>query len=229
MRSYHTLLIALSAAVPLSAAALPLPTSTAHPDIANAQVEPPVASVNFAVMRNGSQIGTNSIRFARDGGSTTIQMITHIKVGIAFLTLYRFDQTENERWADGRLLAMNATTDDNGTIHRASAATRDGKIVAQCDGKLSATPASNIVPFNLWDPSLVTQNIALDTRNGGLESFHVEDRGEGTVVVQGHARHAHHYQIIATFPQDVWYDDKGELVRVEMKGTDGSIILYQMV
>jgi hypothetical protein len=34
---------------------------------------------------------------------------------------------------------------------------------------------------------------------------------------------------VATFPQDVWYDDSGELVRVELKGADGSTILYQIV
>jgi hypothetical protein len=99
----------------------------------------------------------------------------------------------------------------------------------QCDGKVSATPPATIVPFNLWNPALVVQNVALDTRNGGLETIRVADRGEGNVVVQGHVRHAHHYQIVATFPQDVWYDDSGELVRVELKGSDGSTILYQMV
>jgi hypothetical protein len=40
---------------------------------------------------------------------------------------------------------------------------------------------------------------------------------------------AHHCQIVATFPRDVWYDNDGQLVRVEMKGSDGSTILYQMV
>jgi hypothetical protein len=193
------------------------------------QAAPSVTSVNFAVMRNGTQIGTNSIRLARDGLHTTIQMVTHIKVGIAFITLYRFDQTENERWAGGRLLAMNATTDDNGTVHRASAAAHDGRIVVQCDGKVSATPPSTIVPFNLWDPALVAQSIALDTRNGDLEPIRVADLGEARVVVQGRVRRAHHYQIVAPFPQDVWYDDNGELVRVELKGADGSTILYQMV
>lgn len=190
---------------------------------------PSAATVNFAVMRDGAQIGTNSIRFGHDGPDTTVQMVTHVKVGFAFLTLYQFDQTENELWADGRLLAMNSTTDDNGTIHHASAAAHGGKVVVECDGKLSAMPPSTIIPFSLWNPALVAQNVALDTRNGGLEPIRVTDRGEENILVQGRLRRAHHYQIMATFPQDVWYDDSGQLVRVELKGSDGSTILYRMV
>jgi hypothetical protein len=229
-RRYICVIAAGALAVPSALAAQLVVTPAAiQTDAATQHAIPSPASVNFAVMRNGTQIGTNSIRFVHDGTDITVQMVTHIKVGIAFLTLYQFDQTESEHWADGRLLAMNATTDDNGTIHRASAAARDGRIVVQCDGKVSATPPASIVPFNLWDPILVAQNVALDTRNGDLEPIHVEDRGEANILVQGHMRRAHHYQIVATFPQDVWYDDNDELVRVELKGSDGSTILYQMV
>ena len=229
MNTHLVPLIAMTVSATLPALAVPgAPVAFTQTAPVMAERVPAVTSVNFAVMRNGSQIGTNSIRFARDGTDTTVQMVTHIKVGIAFLTLYRFDQTENEHWADGRLLAMNATTDDNGKIHRANAAARGGKIVVQCDGKISATVPS-IVPFNLWDPALVAQNIALDTRDGGLEAIKVLDRGEENIVVQGHPRRAHHYEIVTTFPQDVWYDDDNQLVRVELKGSDGSTILYQIV
>ena len=229
MKTHKILLIALGvpAMLPILAVHAGSP-ATAQPVLPASQSAAPSSTVNFAVMRNGAQIGTNTIRFAHDEGGTTVRMVTHIKVGIAFLTLYRFDQTESERWADGRLLAMDATTDDNGKIHRASAASRDGRIVVQCDGKVSAT-VPDIVPFSLWNPALMAQNVALDTRDGDLEAIKVQDLGEQSVVVQGHMRHAHRYQIVATFPKDVWYDDNSQLVRVELKCSDGYTILYQMV
>jgi hypothetical protein len=103
------------------------------------------------------------------------------------------------------------------------------KIVAQCDGKDSATSPPTIIPFSLWNQALVAQNIALDTRDWGLETIQVTDRGEENVQAQGLARRANYYRIMATFPQDVWYDDGGQVVRVELKGRDGSTILYQLV
>ena len=205
----------------LAAAAVLLAASAgASPDVPT--------TLNFAIMRNGAQIGTNLIRIGRDGADTTVQMVTHIDVGIAFLTLYKFDQTESERWAKGRLLSMTAMTNDNGTVHQTSATAQNGAIVVQCNGKTSETPSTTI-PYSLWNPALLAHNVALDTRDGGLEAIKVIDRGEENVVVEGRTRRAHHYQIVTNFPQDVWYDDSGELVQVEMKGTDGSDITYRLV
>ncbi|HEY3777737.1 MAG TPA: DUF6134 family protein [Rhizomicrobium sp.] len=188
---------------------------------------PDSTTVKFLVTRNGSAIGTNQIRVGHDGDGTTVEMVTHVKVGFAFVTFYKFDQTETEHWSDGRLLALNSITDDNGTVRRANATARDGMLVVECDGKTNRTPATTI-PFNLWNSELVARNVALDTRNGGLEQLKVTDRGEENVVVQGQTRRAHRYEIVTSFPEDVWYDDSGELVQVEMKAMDGSTIRYQL-
>jgi hypothetical protein len=196
--------------------------------VVSAQARSDPTTINFAVTRNGAQIGTNTIRLDHDSQGTTVQMQTHVQVGFAFLILYKFDQTETERWADGRLVAMNATTDDNGTVHRASATAQNGVIVSQCDGKTSQL-APTTIPLSLWNPAIVGQNSALDTQNGQLEPIKVTDRGEDKLMIHGHARRAHHYVIATTYPQDVWYDDKGELVQVELKGSDGSTIRYQLV
>src|SRR5579862_7105285 len=88
----------------------------------------PGSTISFAVMRNGEQIGTNTIQLHRNGAETTVQIVTHVAVKIAFVTVYRFDQTETERWVDGRLAALRSSTDDNGTVHRVKASGGDNKI-----------------------------------------------------------------------------------------------------
>lgn len=184
-------------------------------------------TIKFLVTRNGSPIGTNSIRVVHDGAGTTVEMATHVKVGFAFVTFYKFDQTENERWSDGRLLALDSITDDNGTIQKATATARDGALFIECNGKTLRSPATTI-PFNLWNSELMARNVALDTRSGSMEALKVTDRGEEDLIVQGHAKRAHHYEIVTSFPEDVWYDDEGDLVQVEMKAMDGSTIRYQL-
>jgi len=186
------------------------------------------ATVNFAVMRNGSQIGTNSVNFDRSNNGTTVQTVTHVSVGLGFITLYRFDQTETEQWANGHLVAMNSTTDDNGTLHRAKALARDGKLEFRCDNQVKEI-ASDTVPLNVWNVAVINQTTVMDPKDGSLQPMKVKDMGEETVPVLGKERRTHHYQIITTFPQDVWYDDKNELVQVELKGTDGSTIRYQLM
>ena len=191
--------------------------------------DPNSVSANFAVMRNGSQIGTNRIKVGREGSETTIQTVTHVAVGFGTLTLYRYDQTETEQWADGRFVAMNATTDDNGSEHRASANARDGKIIIHGDNdKVSEAPPT-AVPFNLWNADLVARELAFDTKDGSMQPLKVIDRGEERLVVQGQVRATHHYQIVTGYTQDVWYDENRQLVQVELKGSDGSTIRYQLM
>jgi len=185
-------------------------------------------SIDFAVMRNGSQIGINHIKVGRDGAETKVQNDTHVAVNVGFLTLYKYDQTETELWADGRFVAMNSKTDDNGTEHSASAKAKDGKIVIRGDDKVSQAPPT-AVPLSLWNPSVVESDLAFDPKDGTVQPLKVVDRGEEKVVIQGKARPAHHYEIVTTYPQDVWYDDNRQLVQVELKGSDGSTIRYQLI
>ena len=195
---------------------------------AAAPASPHDAAMNFAVMRNGMQIGTNSVRFEHNGADTTVKTVTHVEIGFGFLTLYKFDQTETERWADGRFIAMDSTTDDNGTLHRASAAAGGGKVIVNGDGKVKEL-APTAIPLSLWNSALVAQNTAIDPKDGSVEQVKAVDRGEDDLVVRGHAQRAHHYVVVTTFAQDVWYDDNHQLVQVELKGSDGSTIRYQLV
>jgi len=192
-----------------------------------AHAEPDSKTIKFAVMRNDSQIGTNTISVARNGQETTVQIVTHVEVRVAYVTLYRFDQTETEQWADGHLLAMNATTDDNGKVHRTNANSRDGKVIVEGDGQIRKLNA-DVIPASLWNPALLKQNIAFDPQDGSTVPVSVVDRGEDDLVIQGHAKHAHHYVLMTTFPQDLWYDEDHRLVKVELKGSDGSTIRYQL-
>ena len=188
----------------------------------------PNGSINFVVTRNGEQIGTNKIRVDRDGAQTTVQDDTHVAVGLGMLTLYRYDQSESERWADGRLVALNAKTDDNGTEYSTSAKAKDGKLVIRADDKVREAPPT-AVPLSLWNPLLVVSDVAVNPKDGSVQPMKVIDRGEDRVLIQGKQRHAHHYEIVTSFPQEVWYDDNDQLVQVELKGSDGSTIRYQLI
>jgi hypothetical protein len=193
---------------------------------AAAQADPVAATKNFAVMRNGEQIGTNTISLRRDGRELTVQIVTHIVVKIAFVPVYRFDQSEIERWVDGRLVGLTAVTDDNGTVHRVKAVSSNGKITVEADGKTTEV-AGNTIPVSLWSPMPPHTTMALNPQDGSVMPIAIVDRGEEDLLVQGRPQRAHHYSINSTFKQDVWYDEQRQLLKVELKASDGSKIEYQ--
>jgi hypothetical protein len=190
------------------------------------RAEPAATTLNFAVMRNGAPIGSSVVKVHLDGGETVAQTTTHIQVKFAMLTVYRFDQTVTERWAAGKLVALNSLTDNNGTVHKVSAASRGGTLAVDSDGKRSDVDPT-LIPANLWDASLLHKTRALDPENGRIMSVSVVDRGEEQLVLQGRPMTAHHYSIDTAFPQDVWYDQRQLLVQVELHVGDGSRILYR--
>ncbi|HEV8679847.1 MAG TPA: DUF6134 family protein [Stellaceae bacterium] len=196
------------------------------PALPASEAEPDTLTLNFAVMREGQQIGTSTTRLRHEGAQTIAEIATHIAVKIAHVTVYRFDQTATEHWVDGYLVAMTAQTNDNGTVHKVSAKSRGDTLAVEADGKLSEADPS-LVPISLWNAALVDRKTAINPLDGAVTPLSVVDRGKEQLVVHGQPTTAHRYSIATTFPQDVWYDRQRRLVKVEFRGSDGSRIWYQ--
>src|SRR5712691_12067951 len=92
-------------------------------------------ALNFAVLRNGDRIGTSTMRVRRDGPETVAEVVTHVQVKIAYVTVYRFDQSETEHWTGGSLVEMTSLTNDNGTVHKVSAKRQGDTLSVEADGK----------------------------------------------------------------------------------------------
>jgi hypothetical protein len=199
--------------------------ATAAPAEPAAQAQPDT-TLNFAVMRNGTQIGNSTIRLRRDGEETVAEVVTHIQVKIAYVTVYRFDQNQTERWADGNLVALTSITDDNGTPHKVLVKRKGNTLLVEADGKASEVDPT-LTPVRLWNPSLVQKKLALNPQDGTVTPVSVVDHGEEKLVLEGRPTTAHHYSINTSFPQEVWYDEQNRLVKVKLRGSDGSTIHYQ--
>lgn len=187
------------------------------------RADSPVTTLKFAVTRNGDQIGSTTVKLQRNGDQTIAETATTVQVKIAFITVYRYEQRLTERWVGGKLDALSAVTDDNGSMHRVSASRTGDKLSVDADGKVSQVDAA-MIPANLWNAALVRMRAALDPKDGSVMPVSVVDRGKEQLVVQGRALTAHRYSIKTTIPQEVWYDEQQRLLKVELRGSDGSMI-----
>lgn len=188
-----------------------------------AQADGNASRLNFAVTRNGEPIGSTTVTLHRSGDQTIAETATRIQVNIAFIPVYRYEQRLTERWVDGKLTALNAVTDDNGSIHRVSATHTGDRLSIEADGKVSQVDPA-LIPANLWNVALVRMREALDPKDGRVMPVSVVDRGEERLVIHGRALTAHRYSIQTTIPQEVWYDERQRLLKVELRGSDGSTI-----
>jgi hypothetical protein len=188
----------------------------------------PTETMQFAIMRNGEQIGTHAIEISRKGPETNVRITTDLTVKVLFVTAYRLQHGATERWVNGQLVALDSTTDNNGVRHKVSAIRGMSGLKIEADGKTSHVD-QNVFPASLWNPELMRRKAALDTQDGQVDPISVTDDGSEDLRLGARALKAHHYEIKGRYSQNIWYDERGRLVQVKLIGSDGSEISYKPI
>jgi len=183
-------------------------------------------TLRFAIMRNGDQIGTHTVEINRGPKETSVSMSTDLAVKVMFIVAYHLQYTTSEKWVGGKLIALNAESDDNGTKHKVSATLKPNGLEVEADGKTS-TVDKNIIPATLWNPEVVKRSQVLDPKDGEIVPITVTEQGVEDLSIEGRTIKARHYILKSKFQQDVWYDEKGRLVQSSLVAPDGSVILYK--
>lgn len=124
-------------------------------------------TLEFDVLRDGAPIGTHRVTVERDGDDTRATIEIDMAVRLAFVTVYRYTHRSTELWRDGRLVSLDARTDDNGTRTQVSARATDAGLAIDGSGGRYVAPAET-VPTSYWNREKVMRSPLLDTQSGKL-------------------------------------------------------------
>src|SRR5688572_20999811 len=120
------------------------------------------SNLSFRALRNGSPIGSHTVTFRQDGERLVVTTRIDILVKVLLFTAFHLKHEAEEVWQAGRLLAVESTTDDNGTrLQVSGAAVEGGFRIIGGEGPFLAPPAlltSNV----LWDTRLLTEDRLID-------------------------------------------------------------------
>ncbi|MEP3299760.1 MAG: DUF6134 family protein [Pseudoruegeria sp.] len=171
---------------------------------------PDSGTLQFDVVRKGKDIGDISYVFQGPTANVKVQINTNVAVKVPLLgtKLYRFEQASIEHWQSGQLSSVKSKTNDNGDPHKMSSG------------------ATNLIPASLWNAKIVTQSRLLNTIDGSIMDVQFSNLGSETVLAQGQNIQATHYRMSGDLKRDLWFDDKGVLVRVKFKAEDGTDVTY---
>jgi hypothetical protein len=179
-------------------------------------------ALEFDIAHEGDIVGHHRISFRQDGDRLVVHSELEIEVAVLFLTVYRYQQTREEVWRNGQLIALVSTADDDGTPHDiAGQAGPDG--LRMTSGKDRWTLPRDSVPASFWNVSMVTQKGPLvDSLTGRILDNRVVNLGQETVRAGGRDVVATHYRLEAKRPRDIWYDASGRWVKMRAIARDGS-------
>jgi hypothetical protein len=172
---------------------------------------------SFKVIRAGDEIGAHIINARHEGGDLILDISVAIKVKVAFITAYRYEQTRREVWRDGRLISFESDTNDDGTKAKTSGKLEgDMLLVEGPDGKQTLRP--DILSNSWWNAELVKQTEFLNTIDSKVLKVTIEDAGEETVETAAGQVKAHRYVMTGDLERELWYDAEGRWVHMRLIG-----------
>lgn len=177
----------------------------------------------YTISRNGSPIGQHILDIDKKGDMTSVDEASAINVKVLFFSAYTYRYNGHETWSDDQLVAFESQTDDNGTRHSVTVRLSGGRLAVDADGHRSSVPKTTGLD-DFWTPKLLSKHTVLDTSDGRVLTFSVQDLGMETITYQGSPKPARHYRLSGGINRDLWFD-AGTPVRFQITARDGSTIV----
>jgi len=187
------------------------------------------ADLQLNVYRKGSQIGTHVIRFSQTGGTLKVATQVDLRVKVAFVTVYRYQQTSNDDWESDRLVRTRIRTNDDGKDTLVQAETRDGQLAVQGPAGSYATQLGAMTDISFWNEAITRGPALVDSQTAELIKIQIEAGTRERIVVRGQSIDARRFSMVGTKGRsgNVWYDDAGSLVRAIVI-TRGETLGYEL-
>ncbi|MBF0167976.1 MAG: hypothetical protein HQL45_10135 [Alphaproteobacteria bacterium] len=193
--------------------------------------------LDYTVLRDGSPIGSHTVKLERNGSRTLVNVKSDIEVKVLFVSAYRFVQKSTEEWENGKLVRLVSKTHDDGpdyelsvdkaaeALNVSAAKSVKGKAETPENGGKSVAPQT-VLPASLWNADTVRQTQLLNTIHGQVMKVTVAEQGREAVAVKGSQVQAAHYAIRGELERDLWIDAEGNVVQYQFKDRTGSQISY---
>ena len=141
--------------------------------------------VRFDVYRKGSPIGTHVIRFSQTAGTLKVTSQVDLQVKVAFITVYRYEQTGNDDWENDVLVRTRIQTTDGGKDTLVEAEARDGQLAVEGPVGSYTTQLGTMTDISFWNEAITNGPPLVDSQTAELIKIRVEPGTRELIVVRG--------------------------------------------
>ncbi len=179
---------------------------------------------SYDIVRGGSVIGRHTVQFARQGQDLTVTIAVNASLSALGIRVYRYEHTGREVWRDGKMVAMQTRTQDDGDKQQVDAVFDPAR--GTWSGTAATTPVSGgLMASSFWNSLTVRQTRFLDDESGKIVPVQVTPAGREALTLNGSQVSASKFDLVGTMSGSVWYDDNGCWVRALFHSpVDGSLV-----
>lgn len=184
----------------------------------------------FAIVRKGERIGTHAVTFRAKASGLAVRHDIDIVVELAFIPVFRFRQEAEDLWRDGRLVAADCDTDDNGERSFVRVRERGSRLLCEGPRGPREAPLGTMTDLSYWNQAIVRQRGVIDLQKGEVEPLALAGGEAETIEVGGRRVATRRWRMN---PQgrrggEVWYDEAGRLVHAVVR-TRGEVLEYRLL
>lgn len=171
----------------------------------------PKAPLRYLVFVDGSRSGTYNVEFVPRAGGFTATSAMSIRVEVAFITAYRYQQDGQEDWHDGRLMGFEYLTNDNGKTALVGGA-RQGEMLAVTGPKGAVTIPGDALCSGFWNHDIVRARHLVDPQTAELVPLGVQKLGEHAAQIAKHSIRGAAYALDTFLKGTIWFDAHDRLL-----------------
>jgi hypothetical protein len=186
------------------------------------------ANRRFSLVYKGYTIGRHVVRSAPAIEDVRVSTEIEVTMKKLFFTVFSYSHRSEERWRDGRLLALKSETTEGGETFRVdgAVAARGFRVVGK-DGPFIAPPAA-LTSNCLWNSAILEQEAVIDAQHGGVIGLSVRKLADEHIVIAGRSRAATRFRFITPdLAGTLWYDDAGQWISGALE-RDGATLEYRL-
>jgi len=205
----------------------PAPASAAEISMPTAD---PIAlygpEATYDIFRNGSRVGTHRIRFSRAGDTIEVESLSSIELRLLVFSAYEFSYAAQSRWESGKLVTLEARTDDDGALSLVRVRTKGNTLTI--DGPAGTIDIPQPLPVSEhWSRAFIDDDRQINTITGAINDISVTALGSASVPSALGTARAERFRIDGDLALETWYDDSGRWLGMRFKAEDGSDIEYR--
>ena len=173
------------------------------------------SGLGFQVFRNGARIGEHRMSFSGDAAARTVTTEVAMTVKLGPVPIFKYAHKAVERWAGGKWVSLETTTNSNGKRQSVSARAMDGFVQIEGPAGLVRGPA-DAVPLSHWNQASFGRPL-FNPQEGKMLKVRCTPVKPGHWAIRGEAE------------IDDFYDPGGAWLALKGKLDDGSLMEYRRV
>lgn len=167
---------------------------------------PPGNRLSFAVFRNGTRIGTQTLRFTKTDDTVRVDNHVGLQVKLLDVVVFTYQAAITEHWMQGAFASAHSTINANGTLHRVQVERRASDVAISGNRIKPYSAPANALPLTYWNKVLL-HGPMINMQTGHTDQPTINDLGwfalptlpSGTVRAQA-------YKLSGSLHLTIYYD-----------------------